>query len=205
MNYQQIKCFDLEMCCWDDGREPRTGEIIEIGIATLNIVTGEIDNISQYYVLPEKDDISPFCTQLTGITQKRLNKQGRPLGEVLESMTKKYGRHSVYGAWGRDNKVLEKECADKGLAMPFYEYLNLKTLFMMSRGIRKGKMGMRKCMEIAGLEFEGNQHSGVVDAFNLARLARAAIWTPKEMGQNASKEKEAASSGMKRAVEIETQ
>lgn len=171
MNYNHIKCFDLEMCCWDDGRDPRTGEIIEIGIVSIDLVKREIMDRSQYYVLPEKDEISNFCTDLTGITQNRLNKQGRPLQEVLESMKAKYGRHSIYAAWGRDNMVLQKECMAKGLEMPFYEYLNLKTLFFMSRRLKKGKMGMRKCMEIAGLEFEGNQHSGVVDAENLARLA----------------------------------
>lgn len=171
MNYQEIKCFDLEMCCWDDGRDPSTGEIIEIGVATINLVDRAITSRSQYYVLPEKDEISDFCTSLTGITQQRLNKQGRPLCEVLESLKQKYGRHSVYAAWGRDNLVLQKECAAKELEMPFYEYLNLKTLFMMNRRIKKGKMGMRKCMELAGLEFEGRQHSGEVDAYNLARLA----------------------------------
>lgn len=171
MNYNQIKCFDLEMCCWDDGRDPRTGEIIEIGIACIDLVKKEIVDRSQYYVLPEKDEVSEFCTQLTGITQSRLDKQGRPLKDVLESMTNKYGRHSIYAAWGRDNMVLQKECTAKGLEMPFYEYFNLKSLFMINRRLKKGKIGMRKSMEIAGLEFEGNQHSGVVDAENLARLA----------------------------------
>lgn len=171
MNFRQIKCFDLEMCCWDDGRERRTGEIIEIGIASIDLLKKEVVERSQYYVLPEKDDISEYCTNLTGITQKRLDKQGRPLDEVLESMKKKYGRHSIYGAWGRDNLVLQKECMEKGLEMPFYEYFNLKTLYMINRRLKNRHFGMRKAMEISGLEFEGTQHSGADDAYNLARLA----------------------------------
>lgn len=171
MNYRKITCFDLEMCCWDDGRNPRTGEIIEIGVASLNLVSKEITSRSQYYVLPEKDEISDFCTELTGITQSRLNKQGRPLADVLESLKAKYGRHSIYAAWGRDNLVLQKECMKKGLEMPFYEFFNLKSLFMMDRRFKNKGLGMRKAMELAGLEFEGNHHSGADDAYNLARLA----------------------------------
>ena len=171
MNYRQIKCFDLEMCCWDDGREPRTGEIIEIGVASIDLVSKKIIDRSQYYVLPEKDDVSEFCTNLTGITQAKLNKQGRPIEDVLTSMNAKYGYHSIYAAWGKDDVVLRKECLAKGLGMPFYEYFNLKSLYMINRRIKKGKIGMRKAMEINGLEFEGKQHSGADDAFNLARLA----------------------------------
>lgn len=170
MNFRRIVCFDLEMCCWDDGRDPRTGEIIEIGVAAIDIYEGTITDRSQYYVLPEKDDISDFCTRLTGITQKRLDKQGKPLKEVLESMKERYGHHSIYGAWGRDNLVIRKECEQKGLQMPFYEYLNLKTLFMINNRIKNKRFGMRKAMGMAGLEFEGTQHSGFDDAYNLARL-----------------------------------
>lgn len=170
MNYRQIKFFDLEMCCWPD-REPRTGEIIEIGVASVDLDRREITDRSQYYVLPEKDDISDYCTNLTGITQKRLDKQGRPLGDVIESMVNKYGKHSIYAAWGRDNHVLRKECEAKGLVMPFYEFVNVKTLFMIHHKIKKGKIGMRAAMERSGLDFIGRQHDGANDAYNLARLA----------------------------------
>ena len=129
MNHRKITCFDLEMCCWP-GPGSNTGEIIEIGVASIEIPnpdnpTGRILDRSQYYVLPEKDEISNYCTDLTGITQAKLNKCGRPLAEVVESMRAKYGHHSIYGAWGRDNLVLQKECSAKGIPMPFYEYLNL--------------------------------------------------------------------------------
>lgn len=171
MNPDRIICLDLEMCCWNDGREPRTGEIIEVGLAAVNLRTKEITDRSQYYVLPEHDEISEFCTELTGITQARLDKAGRPLGEVVASMREKYGWHSVYAAWGRDNHVLRKECDAKGVDMPFYEFHNLSSLFRIIKGGPKKRLGMRKAMAIQGLEFEGNQHSGADDAFNLARLA----------------------------------
>lgn len=175
MNFRKITCFDLEMTCWNDGRERRTGEIIEVGVASIQLPGTEnpkgcVLERSQYYVLPEKDEISDYCTELTGITQARLNKSGRPLADVLESMKTKYGHHSIYGAWGRDNLVIQKECAEKGISVPFYEFLNLKTLFMINNRIRNKRFGMLKAMEMSGLEFEGDPHSGYSDSYNLARL-----------------------------------
>lgn len=174
MNTDVLVAIDLEMACWDDGRKPRTGEIIEVGVAAVNLRDNIIFKTSQYYVKPERDEISDFCTDLTGITQKRLDKQGRPLGEVLEVMREQYGWHSFYGAWGRDQHVIRKECDAKGLAMPFYEYHNLASLYIMMHGIKK-KMSMKKAMAREGLTFEGQQHSGADDAYNLARLAMTFI------------------------------
>ena len=82
MNYQKIVFFDLEMCCWNEG-DKSTGEIIEIGLAEVDLVKMEIIKRAQYYVKPENDEISRFCTELTGITPKTIKRQGRPLSEVL--------------------------------------------------------------------------------------------------------------------------
>jgi inhibitor of KinA sporulation pathway (predicted exonuclease) len=171
MNPDRLICIDLEMCCWDDGRTPRTGEIIEIGIAAVDLKNKVITDRSQYYVIPEKDEISAFCTYLTGITRSRITKAGRPLADVVESMRKKYGWHGTYGAWGRDQHVLRKECDEKGISMPFYEFHNLSSMFMLINGSSKNRMSMKKAMAIKGLVFEGDQHSGADDAYNLARLA----------------------------------
>lgn len=172
MNYRRLICYDLEMCCWSrkEGKGSTTGEIIEIGVAAVNLQDGVITDRSQYYVRPEKDDISEYCTNLTGITQKLLDKQGVPLADAINSMRGKYGHHSVYGAWGRDDRVLQAECEDKGIDMPFYEHLNLSTLFRLQNRMRRKRFGMRKSMEMAGLDFDGTQHSGFDDAYNLARL-----------------------------------
>lgn len=172
MNFRRIVCFDLEMCCWNDGRNPSTGEIIEIGVAEIDLVSKEIVKRSQYYVTPEKDEISQYCIDLTHITPSIIRKQGRPLKDVLESMKANYGNtNKIYGAWGRDDLVLFNECKQKDIPLPFREYLNIATLYRIHHRDKNKRYGMRIAMEKAGLEFEGTQHSGYNDAYNLARLA----------------------------------
>lgn len=37
MNYNRVVCFDLEMCCWNENGVGTTGEIIEIGLAEIDL------------------------------------------------------------------------------------------------------------------------------------------------------------------------
>lgn len=87
MSYTKIVCFDLEMCCWETEEETgkKTGEIIEIGLCKIDLEKREIVKRSQYYVKPEKDEISKFCTKLTGITPSIIAKQGRSLSSLPQA------------------------------------------------------------------------------------------------------------------------
>ncbi len=76
MNFNRVVCFDLEMCCWNVDGKGTTGEIIEIGLAEIDLAKQEIVKRAQYYVKPEKDEVSLFCTELTGITPRKIEKQG---------------------------------------------------------------------------------------------------------------------------------
>ncbi|MEJ2763404.1 3'-5' exonuclease [Photobacterium sp. MCCC 1A19761] len=179
MNFNRIVCFDLEMCCWNDGRESRTGEIIEIGVAELDLITGQIVRRAQYFVKPEYDEVSPFCTELTGIKPEVIEKNGKPLATILKSVEQKFGgRHKIYAAWGRDDAILRAECKAKDLKVPFNEYLNLATLFRLQRHVTNKRCGLRAAMDMAGLTWEGRHHSGYVDAYNLARLAKTMFFLP---------------------------
>ncbi|WP_413284528.1 exonuclease domain-containing protein [Vibrio sp. MA40-2] len=172
MNYNRIVCFDLEMCCWNINGVGSTGEIIEIGLAEIDLVTQQIVKRAQYYVKPQHDEVSSFCTELTGITAKRIEKQGRPLDSVLKTMVKNFGgRNKIYAAWGRDDLVLSQECQQKGLSVPFQEYINLATLFRVQNRLKDKRIGHKQAQESKGIEWEGRQHSGYVDAYNLAKLA----------------------------------
>lgn len=106
MNYNRVVCFDLEMCCWNENGVGTTGEIIEVGLAEIDLSAGKIVKRAQYFVKPEKDEISLFCAELTGITPRKIEKQGRPLVEVLQSMVKNFGgSNKIYASWGRDDLI----------------------------------------------------------------------------------------------------
>ncbi|WED20551.1 exonuclease domain-containing protein [Vibrio sp. JC009] len=172
MNYNRVVCFDLEMCCWNVDGKGTTGEIIEVGLAEIDLAKKEIVKRAQYYVKPEKDEISLFCSELTGITPRKIQKQGRPLAEVIQSMVKNFGGpNKIYAAWGRDDQILKLECKAKDIEMPFNEFINLATIFRMQNRLKDKRIGHRAAQESKEIEWEGRQHSGYVDAYNLAKLA----------------------------------
>lgn len=172
MNHNRIVCFDLEMCCWNENGVGTTGEIIEVGLAEIDLVKGEIVKRAQYYVKPEQDEVSLFCSQLTGITPRKIEKQGRPLEEVLKSMIKNFGgANKIYASWGHDDRILAQECQDKGIEMPFKEFINLATLYRVQHRLKDKRIGHKAAQEAQNIEWEGRQHSGYVDAYNLAKLA----------------------------------
>ena len=176
MNHNRVVCFDLEMCCWNENGVGSTGEIIEVGLAEVDLSTGEIVKRAQYYVKPEHDDISLFCVELTGITPRKIEKQGRPLAQVIQSMIKNFGGpKKIYASWGRDDLILLKECEAKGIDAPFKEFLNLATLYRIQHRLKDKRIGHRAAQESLGIDWEGRQHSGYVDAYNLAKLALAIL------------------------------
>lgn len=172
MNHNRIVCFDLEMCCWNEDGVGRTGEIIEIGLAEIDLLKGEIVKRAQYYVKPEHDEVSLFCAELTSITPRKIEKQGRPLAEVIKSMIKNFGgSNKIYASWGRDDRILMQECQEKGIDAPFNEFINIATLYRIQHRLKDKRIGHRAAQEAKGIEWEGRQHSGYVDAYNLAKLA----------------------------------
>jgi inhibitor of KinA sporulation pathway (predicted exonuclease) len=172
MNYNRIVCFDLEMCCWNHDGVGTTGEIIEVGLAEIALDEAQVVKRAQYYVKPEQDEISRFCTELTGISPRRIEKQGRPLQAVMESMLKNFGSsHKIYASWGRDDLILQQECDEKGIDLPIREFLNLATLYRIRHRVKSRRVGHRQAQESLGIDWEGRQHSGYVDAYNLAKLA----------------------------------
>lgn len=172
MNYNRVVCFDLEMCCWNENGKGTTGEIIEIGLAEIDVSKGEIVKRAQYYVKPDHDEVSLFCVELTGITPRKVEKQGRPLQEVLKSMIKNFGgTNKIYASWGRDDQILQAECLAKGIELPFNEFVNLATIYRIQYRLKDKRIGHRAAQEALDIEWEGRQHSGYVDAYNLAKLA----------------------------------
>lgn len=183
LNLKRVVVFDLEMCCWsaESNQGKTTGEIIEIGLCEVDTQSLEVTRSAQYYVKPEKDEISAFCTELTGITPATIKKQGRPLREVLAAINKKFGSSKkTFVAWGRDDLVLSSEIENKGLEFKMGDYINLANTYRILNGEDR-KCSQVDAMKSMGLEFEGRQHSGLVDAQNLAGLLVAIM--RKQRGQ----------------------
>ena len=86
-------CFlDLETT----GFEPETDSIIEISFIIRDSEGQEIDRMDEV-VFPDKTEMSPFVSNLTGITQDELIKSGKKFTDLAEKAREKIGDAVIIG------------------------------------------------------------------------------------------------------------
>lgn len=169
----KILFVDFELTCWD--HEPPQGEsmeIIEIGLVELDVSQFECTRKASFLVRPEHSTVSSYCTELTGISQRMVTKQGRPLAEVSASLRKNWGTaNKAWMAWGDDKEAIIRDCAIKNIQNPFSEaFHNFGQQFTFMMGQTKA-IGLTKAFELLGETRDGVQHRAEADAY-----AAALIW-----------------------------
>ena len=173
--------IDLEWTCWDGPPPPgMTQEIIEIGVAEMDLITLEITKDASHFVRPRRWDISPKCTQLTGITRKNIL-TARPLADVLTDLSQEFRPRSVpCCSWGEDIPVLAKTCASMKLDNPFRMPIDLCKVFQSVFALKQ-QPGLSAAIKMLGLEFDGFPHGALSDARNAARVHASILrWTRQE-------------------------
>lgn len=172
MKLDLVVVIDIEATCWE--KNPPAGqenEIIEIGICTLNIATGERVNRESILVKPVKSTVSPFCTELTGLTQQDVD-AGIRFDRACAILRKKYHTKSrIWASYGDyDRKMFEKQCTVRGIAYPFNgTHFNIKSLYAMLTG-QEREIGLGAVLEQLDIAFEGRPHRGMDDAWNEALI-----------------------------------
>ncbi|XP_074648387.1 uncharacterized protein LOC141903910 [Tubulanus polymorphus] len=187
--------LDFESTCWDDRTTKRPQEIIEFPAVLMNTATGEIEDRFQQYVMPEESPIlSEFCTNLTGITQEKvengipirscLSKFSNWLTKISKSKNIVFNRDRIEGrmsctfvTWSDwDLGVcLLYECKRKQLSKPVSLncWIDLRATYRQFYQRRPN--GLKGAMQDLGLDFEGREHSGIDDAINTANLVMRMI------------------------------
>jgi len=168
---EKILVIDIEATCWK-GKVPegQQNEIIEIGICILDTVYYEIIANDSILVKPNSE-ISPFCTELTTLTQNDVE-TGISLKEACQILQTHYlSKQPIWASYGGyDRKLFEKECQSKGIEYPFSkEHINVKQLFAKTLNLKK-QIGMAGALRKLDLPLEGTHHRGVDDAWNIAKI-----------------------------------
>ncbi|HXG68393.1 MAG TPA: 3'-5' exonuclease [Blastocatellia bacterium] len=169
----RILVIDVEATCWQEappfGQE---SEIIEIGIASLDVATMQVISKEQIFVKPEKSAVSRFCEVLTGITQEILDSKGAAFWQACKTLRESHASRSrTWASYGDyDRMIFQQQCQSRGVEYPFGStHINVKNLFALARGLSH-EVSMPQALQIAGLELEGTHHRGVDDAYNTAKL-----------------------------------
>lgn len=168
----QIIVVDVESTCWN-AAPPRgeENEIIEVGLTLLDVATGQRHGRRSILVRPERSTVSAFCTRLTTLTQAQVD-AGGSFAEACAVLSHEYDAgERVLASYGDyDRRMFALQCESRSVPYPFGPtHLNVKNLYALMRGLRH-EIGVAQALLLDGLSFEGTQHRGVDDAWNIARL-----------------------------------
>jgi len=171
MKANKILVIDVEATCWD-GFPPKdeVQEIIEIGVIPVDIVNMQIGKGESIYVKPNNSIVSTYCTELTGITLKKLQHEGIDYKDAVRVLTEKYdSRNCPMTSWGEFDKNMFWRGTDLyECDYPFHiSHFNIKYAFSMWQRVTK-LYGLKGALKRLNFEFKGTQHCGHDDAYNTA-------------------------------------
>lgn len=169
-----IVVCDLEATCWSDGESQLIDnmEVIEIGCVLCDM-KGTIKDEFATYVRPQVNPLlSPFCRQLTSITQGDVD--NAPLFEdamlLLDNWATKH--KNIWGSWGNfDRNLLLSQQQRIGCEFQFTRlpHINLKKAWRRTTKQRQHN-DLQSALRFHELAFEGTPHRAINDARNTARL-----------------------------------
>ncbi|HZM83144.1 MAG TPA: 3'-5' exonuclease [Candidatus Limnocylindrales bacterium] len=167
-----LNVVDVEATCWADGPPPgEVSEIIEIGVCVVDIEDWRRVERRRILVQPRRSKVSPFCTELTGLTQAEVD-GGVEFAQACALVAGELrGRLRTWASWGEyDRRQFERQCSPGGVRYPFgSRHINVKERFAAAFGLRRG-IGMSRALAQAGLPLEGRHHRGDDDAWNIAAI-----------------------------------
>ncbi|MFJ7413819.1 exonuclease domain-containing protein [Streptomyces sp. NPDC098077] len=167
-----LNVVDVEATCWDGQPPPgQVSEIIEIGLTVVDLRAGRRLAKHRLLVRPARSEVSPFCTELTGLTQAEVD-GGLSFAEACRVLAAEHRTGSLpWASWGDyDRNQFTRQCRATGAEYPFGQrHTNAKVAFTAAYGLRR-RPGMAQALEVAGLPLEGRHHRGDDDAWNIAAL-----------------------------------
>lgn len=182
--FDYLIVVDFEATCEKDNMS-YPNEIIEFPAILIDVRRGEVleDESFHTYVKPWRNPIlTPFCTELTGVTQENVD-EAPSLQDAIKQFIEWYNETIPLGAkvmfatdgpWDFKNFLNAQAVMRDHVALPtiFYEYIDIRTTF--SRVINHGlPLKLEPMLHKMGLRFEGRPHCGYDDSLNIARLAIA--------------------------------
>lgn len=167
--------IDLEATTDEGGWPVEEMEIIEIGASLVDAEGHERDHFQRFVKPLRRPCLTAFCRELTHIGQAEID-GAAPLPLVWAQFERWLEQHSPrlagWSSWGDyDRRQLQQEWRQHrlGSLLAAAPYLNLKQAFAKARQLPR-PVGLHSALQLAGLQFQGQQHRALEDARNTARL-----------------------------------
>ena len=191
--FDYLLVLDFEATCQEFGRiKPQ--EIIELPVVLVNVRQMRVVGEFHRYIKPHfNPQLTPFCTELTGISQELVADEGISFEEAFAALHKWMQAHQLLdenganipnmwtwvtcGDWDLKTALAIHWSAEYKAAKPrrrlplyFNEWINIKIAFSkLYPGLKSG--GMDKMLSSLHMELIGRHHSGIADSRNIARIA----------------------------------
>ncbi|MGS0724756.1 exonuclease domain-containing protein [Shewanella sp. 0m-11] len=177
LNHDYLVVIDIEHTCTADGSiPPNEREIIEVAailVSTKNLKS--ISGVSEFnsFVSPERHpNLSRFCSELTGISQSQVMK-AENFSQVFNDfkMWLPEDNSYIFSCWGGYDLIqINIDCTNHGLEeFNPTTVINLKKAFAKTQQL-KTQVGLRRALELSGVNIEGTLHRAIYDARNTVKL-----------------------------------
>lgn len=172
--------IDLEATTDEGGWPVAEMEIIELGVSLVNRDGRELDHFQRFVRPSRRPCLTHFCRDLTRISQANID-AAAPLTDVwpvFERWLQRFvGEIQGWVSWGDyDRQQLLLAWQQHGIASLLADvpHINLKQRFAKARKLQR-PTGLNAALQLAGLQFNGQQHRALEDARNTARLLPLAL------------------------------
>jgi len=166
-----------------------SAEMIEIGAYIVRLRNdGSIKKIDKGFksYIKAHSKIGPIVTKLTGITEGKLQKEGRDFLDVWNDFRKyisKYYKECVFVAFGNNDiriinqTLLHNEGASRDLASHIsHNFFDLQSfIFRYVKDPNGNPYSLVNYLKIFNVPFEGTAHDALSDAYNLIKLYGAIL------------------------------
>lgn len=139
----------------------------------MNAKTGKISKNEGILVKPRHSKVSPFCTELTTLTQNMLDSEGILLDDAFDILRAEYDSEELtWASYGNyDLNMLQNQARRFYLDYPMSDdHINVKTLFGQVHPTIRKSVGMNRALRELDFTLEGTHHRGVDDARNIAKI-----------------------------------
>ena len=163
--------FDTEHTAWEGSWQRKWSgpneykEIVQIGaIKVDNEKLVEIGSLVIFVKPKLNPDLSNYFTELTGITQQTIDKNGVDLRSALIKFKKWCGQTLIY-SYGGDESVIKENCILSGKAFPLSpsQFHDIRDILKM-HGIPTEKYSSGSIVEAFGKKSSRQAHDGLNDA-----------------------------------------
>lgn len=179
-----VGIMDLEFTAWPGSMQrdwsgaDEWREIVQIGILIADAGDGfAVRDEFEVMVKPRnKPILSEYFVALTGITQDRLDAEGKSMAHVLPGLAQFGVAAELVLFNGRDGEILRENCAMHGLDSPLPEerMFNFRPLLARTLGRRPEELASSDLPALAGAPIEGRAHTALHDCRSIA--AALSVW-----------------------------